>query len=218
MNKKIIAIIIVVTLLGFLWYFFFAPGNPQAFLVAYNIYDTVSTAEEVAAHVPGVGENVSRQKLNRILSQVLTAEMPSEERQKLSEEALVSVGELRAQIDAIGADGKQTETALQTLREASKKVGGFSARQKAGDIVALAEDRTQTIKDIEDISYGINTRLENIFQGIIADHGSLTPLRISALNQDLPEAEKQFDHLTESYGKLDKIEKQIDSDFSAFQG
>lgn len=210
MNKKIIALIIVI--LGVpLWYFFFASGNPQAFLAAYNIYDTASTAEEIAAHVPGVGENVPRQKLNEILSRVLTAEMAPEERQKLSEDGLVLASELRVQIDAIGENGEKTGAALETLRKASKKVGGFSAKRKAGSIVALAEERTQTIRDIEEISYGINTQLENIFQGIIGDSGALTPERIKVLNQDLPEAEKQFDRLTEAYGKLDKIEKQIDS-------
>lgn len=216
MNKKNIALIIVV--LGVLsWYFFFAPGNPQGFLAAYNMYDAASTAEEFSARVPGVGENVARQKLNSILSQVLTADMLPEERQRLSETALVSVGELRAQIDAIDMDGKKTETALQALREASKHAGGFSAKREAGSIVSLADERNNTIKGIEVISYEINTRLENIFQGIIADHGALTPERISALNQDLPEAEKQFDELTASYKKLDEIEKKIDGEFTTFQ-
>lgn len=214
MNKKTIILIIVIT--GVLsWYFFFAPGNPQAFLAAYNIYDTASTVEEIAAHVPGVGENVPRQKLNDILSAVLTASMSSEERQKLSEEGLILVGTLHAQIDAIGIDEKKTEVVLGTLREASKKVGGFSEKRKARSIVALAEERSQTIKDVEEISYGINARLENIFQGIIADKGVLTPNRIGTLNQDLPEAEKEFNRLTEAYRKLDEIEKQIDT---AFQG
>jgi hypothetical protein len=217
MNKKTI-IAVVIAFLGLLGYFFFASGNTQGFLAAYNIYDTASTAEEISARVPGVGENVSRQKLNDILSAVLTVNMSSEERQKLSEEGLILVGTLHAQIDTIGADEKKTEATLITLRKASKKVGGFSARRKAGDIVALAEERSQTIKDVEEISYGINTRLENIFQGIIADRGVLTSDRIGALNQDLPEAEKQFEELTASYKKLDEIEKQIDADFSAFQG
>lgn len=213
MNKK--TIISIIVLLGGIFWYFLAPGNTQGFLAAYNIYDTASTAEEIAAHMPGVGENVSRQKLNGILSQVLTADMTSEERQKLSEEALVSVGELRAQIDTIGESGKKTEATLATLREASKKVGGFSEKRKARSIVALAEERSQTIKDVEEISYGINARLENIFQGIIADKGVLTPNRIGTLNQDLPEAEKEFNRLTEAYRKLDEIEKQIDT---AFQG
>lgn len=212
MNKKIIISGIVIAGLS-LGYFFFAPGNTQGFLAAYNIYDTASTAEEIAAHVPGVGENVSRQKLNEILSRVLTADMPPEERQKLSEEGLVSVGELHAQIDTISRDGKKTEAVLVTFREASKKVGGFFARRQAGNIVVLAEERNQTIKNVEEISYGINTRLENIFRGIIADNGVLAPGRISALNQSLPEAEKQFDRLTEAYRKLDDIEKKIDASF-----
>lgn len=212
MNKKIIALIIVI--LGVpLWYFFFASGNPQAFLAAYNIYDTASTAEEIAAHVPGVGENVPRQKLNEILSRVLTAEMAPEERQKLSEDGLVLASELRVQIDAIGENGEKTGAALETLRKASKKVGGFSAKQKARSIVALAGERAQAIRDIEEISYGINTQLENIFHGITADRGALTPDRITALNQAIPEAEKQFDRLTEAYKKLDRIEKQIDGEF-----
>lgn len=83
MNKKIIISIVVATLGGFFWYFFFAPGDMRDFLAAYHAYDTVSVAEENAAHIPGNGGNVSRQKLNEILSRVLTENLPSKERQKL---------------------------------------------------------------------------------------------------------------------------------------
>jgi hypothetical protein len=216
MNKKIIALIIVI-LTGISWYFFFAPGDTNAFLAAYNIYDTASTAEEISARVPGVGENVSRQKLNEILSRVLTADMTPEERQKLSEGGLVLVALLRTEIDTIVEGSKKTETALKTLRLSSKKVGGFSATRKAGSIVALTEERAQVIQNVAEISYGINDQLESIFQGIITDRGALTPVRISALNESLPEAEKQFDRLTENYRKLDTLEKQIDREFGDFQ-
>lgn len=211
MNKKIIALIVAV-LGAVLGYFFFASGDTNAFLAAYNIYDTASTAEEISARVPGVGENVSRQKLNEILSRVLTADMTPEDRQKLSEDGLVLAAELRAQIYAIVEAGKKTETALETLRASSKKAGGFFARRKAESIVALAEERSQTIQNVQEISYGINDQLESIFHGIIDDQGALTPARISALNESLPEAEKQFNHLTESYKKLDEVEKNIDSE------
>jgi len=209
-NKKTVTATAIIVFAGLSLYFFFAPGDMEGFVAAYNVYDSASVAEEISAHVPGVGENVSRQKLNEVLGRVLTAEMTPEERQKLSEDGLVLVALLRTEINTIVEDGKKTEMALETLRLPSKKVGGFSARRKAGSIVALAEEREQTIQDVEKISYDINDQLESIFQGIIADHGALTPVRISALNQSLPEAEKQFDRLTESYKKLDDIEKKID--------
>jgi hypothetical protein len=208
-NKKIVIAAVAVTA-GFLLRSFFSPGNTQEFSAAYHAYDTASTAEENAAHTPGAGENVPRQKLNEILSRALTENLTPEERQKLSEEGLVLAQELRAQIDAIGEAEKKTETALAILREASKKVRGFSARRKTKSIIALADERSRIITEIKEISYGTNDRLEDIFRGIIADNGALTPARIGALNKDLPETEKQFDRLTESYRQLDEMKKEID--------
>jgi hypothetical protein len=212
MSKKIIALIIVILWVS-LGYVFFVPKHTAEFLVAYEAYSMANSAHVAAAHVPGGGNNPARQKLNGILPRVLTENFSPEERQKLSEEALASVLEIRAEIDAIGREGEKADAALSKLREASEKVGGFSAGRKARGMVAFAEERIQTLKNIQEISYGINTRLENIFRGIIRDHGALTAERILLLNQDLPEAEKQFDRLTESYRKLDDIEKKISTEF-----
>lgn len=211
MNKKNIVILSIIFTGFFFWYFFLSARNIQNFMTAYRAYGNVSVAEEISARVPGVGENISRQKLNLILSRVLTENLTPEERQKLSEEGLVFVRKLRAEIDVIGAEGKKTEMSLQALRESLKKVGGFFVRRKAENIVALGESRRQTIKDIEGVLYEINDKLENIFQGIILDHGVLTPQRIRILNVGLPEAEKQFNQLTENYKKLDSLEKEINS-------
>jgi hypothetical protein len=217
MNKKIIVSVLIAIAGALLYGFFFRAGNAGDFISAYAAYDAASDVHAVAAYVPGGGNNPARQKLNGILPRVLTENLAPEERQRLSEEALVSVGEIRAEIEAIGREGEKADAALLKLREASEKVGGFSARRKAGSIVALAEERSKTITDIEEISSGINLQLEDIFRGIIADRGALTPERVSALNANLPEAEKQFDRLAEDYRKLDGIEKQMDATFSVLQ-
>jgi hypothetical protein len=210
MNKKVIALIIAI--LGiFLGYVFFAPKNTGEFLAAYEAYDAVSAVHEASAHVPGGGNNVSRQKLNAVLSRVLTENFTPEERLGLSKEGLVSSGEVRKQIDAIKEQGEKTDAAAETLRRAAKDVGGFFAKRRAEDVYFLAQERMRIIQDIEEISYGTNARIENILRGIIADNGTLTPERISALNNDLPEAERQFDLLMENYRKLDDVGKRIDA-------
>lgn len=217
MNKKNIAITVVVIAGALVWGFFFRAGNTEDFISAYGAYDTASDAHVGSAYVPGGGNNLARQKLNGILPRVLSENLAAEERLRLSEEALVSVGEIREEILTIGREGEKADAALLKLREASEKVGGFFARRKAGYIVLLAQDRVRTIQDIQEISSGINRQLEDIFRGVIADRGALTPERITALNTGLPEAEKQFDRLTEAYAKLEKIEKQISADFLLFR-
>lgn len=216
-NKKI-SIILIAVIAGILFWMFFSRASGRAeFIAAYQSYDSASHAHEAAAHVPGGGNNAARQKLDRMLSRVLTENLLRDERRQLSESALVSVAELRLQIDAVAMERKKSEAAMETLRAAGKKVGGFFASRKAVGIVAFADERSRILKDVEGISYGINTRLENIFRGIIADGGALSPERIAALNQDLPEAEKQFDRLTENYRKLDEIGKKIRAAFILFR-
>lgn len=217
MNKKIIASAIAVIVGVSLYGLFFRIGNTEDFISAYGAYDAASDAHVARAHVPGGGNNAARQKLNAILPRVLSENLAPEERRKLSEEALVSVEEIRAEIEAIEREEEKTDAVLLKLREASEKVGGFFIRRKAADIVAFAEERARTIRDIQEISSGINRQLEDIFRGVIADNGALTPERISALNQDLPEAEKQFDRLTESYRTLEEIGKKIEREYGALK-
>lgn len=219
MNKKIIVITAIAIAGALVYSFFFRAGNVGDFVSAYGAYDAASDAHVARAHVPGGGNNAARQKLNAILPRVLSENLTPEERRKLSEEALVSVEEIRAEIETLGREGEKADTALLKLREASEKVSGFFVRRKAADIVALAEERARTIRDVQEISSGINRQLGDIFRGVIADNGALTPERISALNQDLPEAEKQFDRLTESYRTLEEIGKKIEREYGAsYQG
>ena len=55
MNKKIITSSIVVIAGALVYGFFFAPGDTNAFLAAYNIYDTASAAEEFSCSKKGFG-------------------------------------------------------------------------------------------------------------------------------------------------------------------
>ncbi|MBI2120832.1 MAG: hypothetical protein HYT94_04380 [Parcubacteria group bacterium] len=218
MNKKIIIALVVVIAGIFLWGFLFRADDTAEFVAAYQTYDAAARVHEASAHVPGGGNNAARQKLNELLPQVLAENLAAEERQKLSEEALLSVAKIRAEIDNIGREGEKADAALRKLHEASGNSGGFFTRQKMGSAVALAEDRARTIRDIQEISSEINRKLEDIFRGIITDGGELTTQRINALNRDLPEAEKQFDRLTENYRRLENIRQKLDTALIGIEG
>jgi hypothetical protein len=222
-NEKTGRIIIVLAGLAviagaiFLWHLYFGVANTQDFIRAYQTYAVVSQEYKVSAYTPGAEKNTVRQELNTILAQVLDEKISSKNRLSFAESGLIPLAEIRGEIDAIKEKGKVTDRAILLLREKAGDLGGLRVSNKAAEVITIAEERTDIIREIETVSYRMNDTISDIFKGIIQDKGELTQKRIRSLNEKIPAAEKDFERLSEQYRALEKISQKIDAAFVEFQ-
>lgn len=205
----IIGFCLLFTALFFLSYrFYFA----SQFTKSYNTYATLSDIHVNAAFLPATNENPLRQELNRMLADVLAAELPQKDRLERAERGLVLLNALERQIDAIGDSG---EAVAKALGEMEERASG-SERQ---EIVQLALERLRVIGDIRGLSYRASYHTAEIFNRVIQDGGTLTPEHVSELNNQIPVVEEQFDRRTTLYDELESIGGRItraENELSAF--
>ncbi len=194
-----ISVLVLVVLCFLVYRFYFA----YQFTRSYDIFATLSEAHVLAAFLPATNENLLRQELNRMLSDVLAAELSDSERTLRAERGLVLLGELEKQIDAIGERGEAVSRELETLE--ARASGG--ERQ---EIVRLALERMRIIGDIRGLSYRANYHTADIFNRVLGDGGRLTPEHVKDLNTQIPVVEEQFDRRAGLYSELESVNKSID--------
>lgn len=173
------------------------------FSKSYETYETLSNAHVTAAFLPATNDNQLRQELNRMLSDVLAADLPSSDRLARAQRGLVLLGELEKQIDEIGVKGEAVSHALGEMEE--RATGADRA-----EIVRLALERLRVIGDIRGLSYRASYHTAEIFNRVIADGGTLTPEHVSELNSQIPLVEEQFDRRTGLYDELESISGNVE--------
>ena len=210
-----VAAIIVAGL--FSWRCYFGVANARDFIRAYRAYDIVSREHEISAYVPGTEKNTARQELNAILVRVLNESVSPQDRLSFAEAGFSPLAKVRGEIDEMKEKGKETGKAVIILNNKAKDLGGMRISGKADEIIALANERIAIIREIETVSYRMNDTVSGIFKGIIKDKGELTGERIQSLNEKIPDAEKDFERLSELYRKLAESNTEIKKAYKEFE-
>ena len=190
----IIGVLILFVFLFFLYKFYFS----WQFAQSYDTYATLSEAHVTAAFLPATNDNQLRQELNRMLADVLAAELPNTERLERAQRGLTVLGELEKQIDEIGVKGEAVSHALGEME-------GRATGADRAEIVRLALERLRVIGDIRGLSYRASYHTAEIFNRVIADGGALTTAHVTELNSQIPLVEEQFDRRTGLYDELESI-------------
>jgi hypothetical protein len=173
------------------------------FTKAYDTYAALSTRHVTAAFLPATNDNAVRQELNRMLSDVLVADVSRHDRVARAERGLVLLNELEKQIDAIGDTGEAVSQAIAAMED-------HASGDERKEIVHLALERLRIIGDIRGLSYRANYHTAEIFNRIIADGGSLTKEHVADLNNQIPLVEEQFDRRAGLYSELESVNNSID--------
>lgn len=168
------------------------------FTKSYDTYAALSDIHVSAAFLPATNENPLRQELNRMLADVLVAELPETDRLERAERGLLLLNELEKQIDAIGDSG---EAVAKALGEMEARASGSERRE----IVDMALERLRVIGDIRGLSYRASYHTAEIFNRVIQDGGALTKEHVTDLNNQIPLVEQQFDRRTGLYDELESI-------------
>ncbi|MCK9352357.1 MAG: hypothetical protein M0P76_06265 [Candidatus Pacebacteria bacterium] len=219
MKKNILVIIAALFIFGCTYAFlYFRVGNTAGFVTSYRDLGVKWTQSEKNVYAPGANSNPVRQNLNATLVGVLDESVPEKDRFALAIAGADPLAELRAEIDVMRANREQLEQNVTTLREQSLKVEGIRIRQKAGEVVLLSEKRNVMIREIEEVSYRMNDTVKEIFQGIAKDNGALTDNRKQALNDQIPQAEKDYERLNELYRNLTESKTEMKKAYREFEG
>jgi DNA repair ATPase RecN len=216
--KKIIFRIIAVLIIGggIYAYLYYRVGNTGGFVSAYRDYVAKWAENEKNIYTPGAEKNDIRQNLNSILTRVLDERITDKERFSLSVEGATPLSEIRLEIDSVKTSREEMELSTDVLASQAKKVSGIRLRQKANELVDLAKKRNEIIAEIETLSYRMSDITKEIFQGVARDNGKLTNDRIRTLNNQVPEAEKDYERLNELYRNLTESKTEIKKAYTEF--
>lgn len=162
-----------------------------------------------AAYLPAAGNNPVRDRVNRLLVEVLAKDFAQADRLASAKEGLQRLEEIEAQIDVMGSTGEQVTAAIDAMEKSAHAVGNIPARGKMSSIVELARTQVSIVSDIRGLSYRANFETAEIFQRVIDDGGVLADSFIIELNNKLPEIEKDFDARTNLYSELTSIGERI---------
>lgn len=205
------ALLIIV---GAVWYYQYMQRIYANQSEQYASYLTVAKVYEQTAYVPGSSENPVRQELNKILSQVLAKKMTDAERLALAHKGKTLLKESEQQINAIGEASIADDAAIEKMEHAAHVSYGFSTGgNRMTEIISLARKRSAIIADIRGLSYRANYETQKIFDRIIADKGALTKAHILALNDQIPEVEKQYNERSNLYVELQDTSSLIEQKF-----
>jgi hypothetical protein len=191
-------------------------SSVDTFALAYEDYRAVADEHEYAAYVPGLAQNITRQELDRILSHVLTEQIGDAERLEYSKSGIKLIKELEEQIDNIGTTGLLTVSLIDKLEDSASETDKRK-RAQAEEIIEMAKERTEIISDIRGLSYRANHHTEEIFARIISDDGKLTDSHIVYLNNQILEAQEQFDKKTDLYNELRNLSNQLENKYTSFE-
>lgn len=204
-NIGIISFFFLISVFLFFSYrFYFA----YAFKKSYDTYASLSDIHVNAAFTPATEANPLRQELNRVLADVLSADLSNTERLVRAQRGSSLLNELEKQIDAIGDAG---ESVAQEIEHMEQTASGSERKE----IVTLSLERQRIIGDIRGLSYRASYHTAEIFNRIIEERGDLTSMHVADLNNQIPLVEEQFDRRTALYDELEAIDGRIDRAFSA---
>jgi len=217
MRKIILGIIALSFIFGCGYsYLYYRVGNTAGFVSAYRDSGTKWAQIEKSVYSPGADSNPVRQNVNAILTRVLNESTSEKERFSLSVAGADPLAALHSEIEIMKTNREGLEQKVVSLREKADEVKGIRARRKAEEIVFLSEKRLAMMKEVEDLSYQMNDAVKAIFQGVAGDGGKLTDDRIRVLNDQVPEAEKDYERLNELYRNIGDSKAEIKKAYNEF--
>jgi hypothetical protein len=206
-----------IVVVGIALWFFLAARTNDAFAETYRAYDLAADQHTNAAYVPAADANPLRQRLNRLLAEVLSEDTSESARLESARAGLTVAKEVEKQIDTIGDFKETIAISIANMQETADSLSSIGNTDMQ-DVIDLANERSVIIDDIRGLSYRANFEVHKIFERIIADGGVLTAAHITALNRSLPELEEQFDTRTELYTQLQSTSQKLDTAFAKMSG
>jgi hypothetical protein len=194
-------------------YMVFARVSTQHFGAEYASYAVLAKAQEQAVYLPTAPNNPTRQQLNLALADALQKSVTPAKRLADAKRGIDLLKELDAQVDIVGSASDSANAMLAKLQVTY--LANPTTNDSARALITLAKQRTEIIEDIRGLSYRADFSTRKIFDRIIADKGALTAAHVIELNNELPEAETQFDRRADLYKKLGSVSALIDKTATA---
>jgi len=211
-TEKILLLVLLIGSAFFIVVSFLASGKfPQKTygdlsLSLATLHDSLDE-EITSAHLPGSGTNESRQQLNTIFNRLLMEHMSTDERILLSRQGMELLAITREEISRVTIHLITSEGSLEEL-EKMEFSGNRSEMALLDDYIDRAHTINHVVSTITTLLTRLNDHSNSILKRIIADDGQLTPAHVTDLNTQTPLAEGNFDDLTYSYSRLEKLWEQ----------
>lgn len=189
--------------------YFLVPGGAGEFTRAYEGYQTVAKAQDVAVFYPSTENNEIRKELFTVLSRTLIGDISDEERLTSAKRGIELLRYAERDIDAMADLSPEVAARLSDVRATNSLFVSQKTRDMIRDVSEFGEKRKTLIEDIRGLSYKANFYTEEIFQRIIADNGALTREHTLFLNEQVPLVEEQFDKRSQLYKDLERTADQI---------
>jgi hypothetical protein len=209
MSKRvrwILSMLVVVGLVAL--YLVFARVSTQHFGAEYASFASLAKAQEQAVYLPTAPNNPTRQQLNLALADALQKNATPAKRLADAKRGIDLLKELDTEVDAVGSASDAANAMLARLQ--TTYLDNPTTSDSARSLITLAKQRAAIIEDIRGLSYRADFSVRKIFERIITDKGTLTAAHVIDLNNDLPEAETQFDRRADLYTKLGNVSTTID--------
>jgi hypothetical protein len=207
-HRRIVVVTLVLGLVGA--YLLFARVSTQRLGAEYVSYAVLAKAQEEAVYLPTALNNPDRQQLNLALTDALQKNITPARRLADAKQGIDLIKVLDTEVDGIGSTSDAANAMLAKLQ--TTYLNNPATSDSARTLIALAKQRTDIIEDIRGLSYRANFSTRNIFDRIIADKGALTSAHVIDLNNELPEAQTEFDRRSDLYKKLGDMSATIDRD------
>lgn len=208
------AILLVLLIIALVWYFNWRSSSQ--FDKEYADYAVLAKEQATAAYLPASSDDPTRQQLDIVLSEALDSGTSQARRLQDAQQGLALITQMETEIAAIGDTSDKANTVI-----AQMQVGSADALSSGGlpqELISLAKQRSSVIEDIRGLSSRADFETSQIFQGIIAQNGALTPAYIDTLNDEIPQVETEFDQRTDLYTQLTSISTEMDQKAAAGLG
>jgi hypothetical protein len=205
-QRRILIALIAVCLIAL--YIVFARVSTQHFGAEYSSYAVLAKVQEQAVYLPTAPNNPTREQLNLALADALQKNVVPAKRLVDAKRGIDLLKELDAEVDVVGSASDAANAMLAKLQ--TTYLDNPTTSDSAHALITLAKQRAEIIEDIRGLSYRADFSTRKIFERILTDKGALTAAHIIDLNNELPEAETQFDRRSALYKKLGNLSALID--------
>ena len=211
-SKLMILPIVIIAVSTFTWfsYRYFEPVSIDSFLPALQRYEEVEKLHEIAVIIPGSTSNTDRAELDVILGRVLVEPMEDSDRFQYSILAIKKIEVLEGKISEVYEIGETVKTRIESLKLAQEDVKGFEVKILTKEIIELAIKQKAIIDEIEILTQVITQRTRDIFERIIEENGALSDEHMISLNEQIADAEIQFDKRTNLFTEMTTNKKEIE--------
>ena len=211
-SKLMILPIVIIAVSTFTWfsYRYFEPVSIDSFLPALQRYEEVEKSHEIAVIIPGSTSNTDRAELDVILGRVLVEPMEDSDRFQYSILAIKKIEVLEGKISEVYEIGETVKTRIESLKLAQEDVKGFEVKILTKEIIELAIKQKAIIDEIEILTQVITQRTRDIFERIIEENGALSDEHMISLNEQIADAEIQFDKRTNLFTEMTTNKKEIE--------